>query len=300
MPSPAEHHGDVLTRKDRWTVIDCTPCGFRHITPLPTEEELREVYEHEYYSIEKPLYLERVREDLPWWNRLYAERLAAIGDTRTSAGRRLLDVGSGPGFLLRFAKDHGWDPVGIEPSRQAAEHARGLGVEVIEAFLDDRLVNELGTFDAIHLAEVLEHLPDPRGMVERCRELLVPGGALCVSVPNDYNPFQRLLVERGLQEPWWVAPPHHLNYFDFDSLERLLADAGLEVRARETSFPIDMFLLMGEDYVGDDERGRRCHGMRMRFEETLERAGRADLKRELYGAFASLGLGRLAVVHARR
>ena len=294
------HHGPILTEKDEWTVIDCSPCGFRHVVPLPTEEELREVYEHEYYTSEKPLYLERVREDLAWWHELYDERFGAFESLKTSPGRRLLDVGSGPGFLLEFGKDRGWDVLGIEPSRTAAAHARELGVEVIEAFLDDSLAKELEPFDTIHLSEVLEHLPDPAAMVARCRELLVPGGVLCVSVPNDFNPFQRALVDAGDQEPWWVAPPHHLNYFDFESLEGLLTRAGLAVQLRETSFPIDLFLVMGENYVGNDELGRRCHGLRMAFEDTLRRAGRLDLKRDLYHAFADLGLGRLAVVHARR
>ena len=295
-----DHEGPVSARKEDWTVIDCGSCGFRHVVPLPTEEELRRVYEHEYYSSEKPLYLKNVREDLDWWNELYRERFSAFEELKTSPGKRLLDVGSGPGFLLRFGQDRGWDVLGIEPSKQAAAHTRELGAEVVEAFLDDSLAKELGTFDTIYLSEVLEHLPDPAAMVRRCRELLNPGGLLCVSVPNDFNPFQEALLKAGRQEPWWVAPPHHLNYFDFDSLEGLLSRSGLEVLRRETSFPIDLFLLMGEDYVADDAKGRHCHGLRMAFEETLLAAGRTDLKRDLYAAFARLGLGRLAVVHARR
>ena len=50
--------------------------------------------------------------------------------------RRLLDIGSGPGFFLKTAKERGWRVLGIEPSRQAATHARDLGIEVVEGFFD--------------------------------------------------------------------------------------------------------------------------------------------------------------------
>jgi len=303
--SAQRHLGEVLVDGEEFRVVACEACGFRHVLPLPSEEELVAVYRHEYYATEKPLYLERAAEDAAWWERLHAGRLARAEALLRSDGRRRLDVGSGPGQLLTAARDRGWEVLGIEPSRQAAAHARGLGVDVHEAFLDDALAEELrggadGAFDCVHAAEVLEHLPDPAGMVRRMRRLLRPGGVLVLSVPNDFNPFQAALVEARGFRPWWVAPPHHLNYFDFDSLERLVAREGLEPARRETTFPIDLFLLMGDDYTGDDALGRACHRRRMAFEAALSDAGRDDLCDALYDALADLGLGRHAVVYATR
>ena len=45
-------------------IIECASCGFKHIVPIPSFEELQEIYREEYYSQEKPVYLERHREDL--------------------------------------------------------------------------------------------------------------------------------------------------------------------------------------------------------------------------------------------
>ena len=299
-----EHTGPELCVRGDFRVLDCECCGFPHVVPLPSEEELAEVYAHDYYATEKPLYLERVEQDRPFWDRLHGRRLERVAALLRADGRRLLDVGSGPGLLLERARACGWDELGVEPSRQAAAHARSLGVGVREAFLDDALAAELlaesGGFDCVHAAEVLEHLPDPRAMVRRMRSLLKPGGVLVLSVPNDFNPFQRTLAEVRGFAPWWVAPPHHLNYFDFASLERLLVAEGFETLERETSFPIDLFLLMGDDYTADDALGRACHAKRMAFEAALVEAGRAELLEELYGALADLGLGRHAVVYARR
>lgn len=290
----------MVDEKGGFRVVACEPCGFRHVLPLPSERELSELYDQDYYSNEKPLYIERVREDLDWWRVVYRERFEALERALGSGRRRILDVGSGPGTFLATGAARGWETLGIEPSAQAAAHARDeLGLEIVEAFLDERSARELGTFGAVHLCNVLEHVPDPAGLVALARSVLDPGGVLLAIVPNDYNPLQRALREAAGFEPWWIAPPHHLNYFDTESLPALLERAGLDVLERETTFPMELFLLMGDDYVGDDALGRACHTKRKRLERTLDAAGLSGLKRRLYRALAELGIGREIQVLAR-
>lgn len=292
------HHGDVLDSVGGFDVIDCESCGFKHIVPIPTPEQLDEVYRKEYYSSEKPLYFERAREDADWWDSVYADRYDTLEESLPPERRRLLDVGSGPGSFLLHGKRRGWQTLGVEPSCQAAEYSASLGLDVVEGFLTGELAPELGTFDAINANQVFEHLPDPRGMVRLLYDMLAPGGVLCICVPNDYNPFQATLRDACDYAPWWVAPPHHINYFDGDSLGMLLSAAGFDVVRREATFPIDLFLLMGESYVGDDELGRRCHARRKAFELNLVQGGRNDLKRKLYSSLAELGVGREVVLYA--
>ncbi len=294
------HTGALLDRSEGFRVLECTSCGFRHVVPLPSEHELRRVYRHDYYAVAKPLYLERSREDEPWWSLVHRERFEAFEALLAAGRRRVLDVGCGPGTFLSVGRERGWEVLGIEPSEQAAAHARSLGLPVVEEFLTPELAPRLGTFDAVHLNEVLEHLPDPRGHLELCRDLLRPAGLLCVAVPNDYNPLQAVLREVAGYAPWWVAPPHHLNYFDFDSLARLLERVGFAILRREATFPLEIFLLMGEDYVHDDGLGRACHARRKLFETRLDAAGAGGLKRELYARLAELGLGRQALLYAEK
>jgi SAM-dependent methyltransferase len=147
--------------------------------------------------------------------------------------------------------------------------------------------------------EVLEHVPDPRAVLAVVDALLEPGGLVALMVPNDYSPFQRALRDACGFDPWWVAPPHHVNYFDVESIQRLLAER-FEVASVETSFPIDLFLLMGDNYVGDDDLGRACHAKRKTFETNLARAGLTPLKIEIYRALAKLGVGRDVFVVARK
>jgi len=231
------HRGHLLDTVKGFDVIECEPCGFKHIIPIPTIDELEVVYRQEYYSLEKPLYLERHKEDLEWWNLVYSERYDTFEELLPPHRRRILDVGSGPGLFLIHGEQQGWQTLGIEPSTQAAAHSCGLGLEIVQDFLTEQTAKQLGTFDVVHMSEVLEHIPDPRGMLNIARSLLAPEGLICVVVPSDYNPFQQVLRTACGYKPWWVAPPHHINFFDFESLSHLLSSTGFGIVLREATYP---------------------------------------------------------------
>lgn len=289
----------VLDTVNDFTVIECEACGFTHVVPIPTPADLHHIYRHEYYATDKPLYIQRQIEDAEWLTVVHADWYAGFERVLPPDRRRLLDVGSGPGVFLQSGRARGWTVRGLEPSSQAAAYSRSLGLDITQAFLTEDVAATLGRFDVVHLSEVLEHVPDPRAMLLLAHQLLEPGGLLALMVPNDYSPFQRALREACGYQPWWVGPPHHLNYFDVDSIQRLVA-RDFEILSVETSFPIDLFLLMGDNYVGDDERGRVCHARRKTFELNLARAGRGALMHDMYRALSGLGIGRDVILLARK
>jgi SAM-dependent methyltransferase len=292
------HEGPRVARAKGFDIVACGPCGFTHALPLPRASEMEDAYREEYYASEKPTFLTHAREDQAWAELAQNDRLEIFERLLPSSRRRVLDIGCGPGFFLKSALARGWNAVGIEPSRQAAAHARALGATVVEGFFDAGNARELGVFDAVHLNNVLEHIPDPIGLLTLAAERLQPGGLLCVNVPNDFSPLQiagRAAV--GAAE-WWIAPPHHLNYFDFDSLGRLVERLGFHIAERQTSYPMETFLMMGDDYTRDPALGRACHNRRKRFDLAFEAAGLRDVRRAFYRALAENGLGREAVVIA--
>ncbi len=61
-----DHSGIVLNSVDGFDVIHCESCGFKHIIPIPDEEELERIYKHEYHVKEKPLMLQHQLEDQEW------------------------------------------------------------------------------------------------------------------------------------------------------------------------------------------------------------------------------------------
>ncbi len=292
------HEGPRLSQANGLDIIDCVLCGFRHVVPLPDARALTQIYREEYYRDEKPTFLAHSGEDQEWAELAQNDRLDSFERLLPQARRRLLDIGSGPGFFLKTAKARGWRVLGIEPSRQAALHARTLGIEVAEGFFNADTAPGLGRFDAVQLNNVLEHVPDPAAVLIQTRKLLEAGGVLCVNVPNDYSPFQIAASSATTRNEWWVAPRHHLNYFDFGSIGGLLERLGFDIVERMTSFPMEAFLLMGDNYTIDPGLGRACHAKRKRFDLALEAAGLGSARRAFYGALAEAGLGREAAVIA--
>ncbi|CAH0354126.1 bifunctional 2-polyprenyl-6-hydroxyphenol methylase/3-demethylubiquinol 3-O-methyltransferase UbiG [Aquabacterium sp. CECT 9606] len=294
-----DHGGTVLSSVNGFDVIDCAECKFKHVIPIPTEEELEKAYRHEYYTQEKPLYLERYRQDLEWWNTVYTRRYELLEQNLSDGARSILDIGSGPGFFLLNGQQRGWRVKGIEPSIEAATHSQKLGLDVENIFFSEETAPTLGTFDVINMGEVLEHIPAPADLLKLAHSKLNVNGLICIIVPNDFNPFQEALEGHLGFSPWWVAPPHHINYFDFPTLAGLLAHCGFEVLHQESTFPIDLFLLMGDNYVGNDALGRACHTRRMNFEKAMVQSGRGDVLTKLYTGFANQNIGREVVMFAR-
>ncbi|MBI1911708.1 MAG: class I SAM-dependent methyltransferase [Deltaproteobacteria bacterium] len=292
------HIGNTIDKASGYGILECKECGFIHIDPIPSKEELDKVYSQEYYTEEKPQFIERVLEDLRWWEAVYDDRYDFFESKLSDESRSILDIGCGPGYFLKRGMDRGWDCLGIEPSKQASTHARELGVEVVNAFFDNSTAAGLNKqFDVVHLSEVLEHVPDPADVLKRANSLLKEGGLICCVVPNDYSPVQKVLKEKLNYKPYWLAPPHHINYFSFDSLSSLLEKSGFQVVGETSMFPIDFFLLMGDNYIGNDELGRASHARRKRLDIMLNEPELKDFKKEMYEVMAKHGIGREMVIY---
>jgi SAM-dependent methyltransferase len=298
-PTGVEHHGEVIDSKDGFDVIECKTCGFKHIVPIPTQEEMAIFYKTEFVK-KRPQLIDKIKEDLEWWKMVYAEKYDFFERYLPKKDRRLLDIGCGLGYFLKVGKDRNWEVIGIEPSDQSVEHAHGLGLQILNNTLNDEKVKQLGKFNVVHMHEVMEHLSDPIKALSICYDLRVPGGLLCLVVPNDYNILQNMLRDKMGFKPWWVAPPEHINYFDGDSLQRLVQTKGFEIILKTTTFPMEVFLLMGQNYVGNNQLGRECHAHRKNFELNLQRGGLQQFKESLYKMFADEGIGREIMLIARK
>ncbi len=287
----AEHFGPVLATVDGYDVIDCRACGFRHIDPLLSDEELQKFYDGEFYEKERPDYFARAEADKEWWMLRYHHYYELL--EAHAPGRRILDIGSGPGYFLEAGRMRGWGVLGFEPSRIAAEYTAGRGIAVVNGFFSADKAQ--GPFDVISMNLVLEHLRDPIGLVEQAKSVLAPGGLLFVSSPNDFNPLQMVLWRKMGFAPWWVVPKHHLNYFDHESAKRFFTARGLKTLHQEASYPLENFLLAGRNYVGNDTVGRQCHAERKAFETALFRHDKAQIK-ALAASWSAQGIGREFII----
>jgi SAM-dependent methyltransferase len=189
----------------------CESCGTVQQPSLPRGEALLDLYR----AMRDEHYLDE--ED---GRRRTARRLLGL----IPPGGRLLDVGCGHGLLLDEARAAGFEPEGLELSRDAAAYARGeLGVTVHERTLAG---HEADPYDAIVLADVLEHLDDPLAAIDDCLRLLAPGGALCLVTPDPASRTARVAGAR-----WWGYLPAHTFLIPRATLRGLLRERGLEVVA---------------------------------------------------------------------
>lgn len=294
-------NGEIIVEKNGNEVIECNICGFKHVYPYPKNESIAKLYTEEYYEKAQPEYIKKVEEDKEWWLEVYQERIKQISRYIENKQKvNVLDIGSGTGHFLLAAKDNGWAETGVEPSIQAYHYSKDQALNVHNKFFSEELVQELPLYDVIHMNHVLEHVPQPQTMLKLIWNQLKPGGIFCVAVPNDFNSFQNMLVNDQNYEPWWVSPLEHVNYFDFKSLTDLLEKNEFEVLNQYTSFPMELFLLMGDKFVGNSELGRACHFKRKTFEMSLLNEDNIDVKQNLYKAFASAGIGRDVILFARK
>ena len=217
----AEAHTGVyrITHSQRdlvHSVRRCTECG---LAVLPAA--LRAVTTSTYVDSEDPSYTAEGPQRIE-----NAERLLRLLPRRG----RLLDVGCACGYLLVAAQRLGFEAQGLEPSLWAAEFARReFGLSVWQGLLKDAPFPP-ASFDAIVLADTIEHLDDPRAALATLRRWLVPGGHLLLLTPDIGS-----VVARIAGVHWWGLLDDHYFYFDRRTLPRLLQLEGFTVE-RITAF----------------------------------------------------------------
>ena len=110
--------------------------------------------------------------------------------------------------------------VGLDVDAAALEKAAALGIEPVQANVEEPLPLEDASFDAVVAGELFEHLQFPDALVAEIRRVLAPGGVLVGSVPNAFRVQSRLRFLRGR------APeddPTHLRMFSPRAVRELLA-----------------------------------------------------------------------------
>jgi SAM-dependent methyltransferase len=134
-------------------------------------------------------------------------------------GKRVLDLGCRSGALTKHFLD-GNSVVGLDVDAAALEKVQALGIEPVQANVEEPLPFEGETFDAVVAGELFEHLQFPDALVDEIRRVLRPGGVLVGSVPNAFRVQSRLRFLRGLPPE---DDPTHLRMFSPRELRALLS-----------------------------------------------------------------------------
>jgi len=214
----------VLLKTDQpfMRIVACGACGMMYQSPQVPESELGDAHLHfEEYTHYPSLNGAKVS--------LFKTRVAEMArrDNLGPSGA-FLDVGTGYGAMLDAVADclPGWSRMALEISGSAREQLKARGHDSV-SLLEDLPVD--AKFDWINLDNVLEHMPNPRGMLESLRSRLNPGGFLYVEVPNEAFIRLRYRVNdwaRGFSKP--PTFPGHMSLFTRQTLREMSQAAGFD------------------------------------------------------------------------
>lgn len=290
---------------NEYKVIFDKVLGYSHIDPIPSKEDVDKYYREEFYSSNYQNFNDSAidtqmneKEFLEMrWEFMLSKSKELLGGLSNIS---LFDVGCGYGQSLMYFKNKGVYVSGLEPNSDAVEYLAKNDISVIKSSIEDLNLIDSKKYEIVTLLNVLEHLRDPITTLKCIRtHLLSEKGILIIDVPNEYNDFQQIANTEYHLNDWWIAPPAHINYFNLKSLKTVLDKAGYEVVYYESSFPMELFMLFGDVYVGNAELGKKCHDKRVLFEHLMLKYNRSEKLHLLYNALAELDLGRQIIVYAK-
>jgi len=199
-------------------IVECRSCGFRYADPIPAPD-LTGMYE----SLADSEYDEGSEGRIGPFRKILTRCLSLKPGIKDA-----LDIGASTGLLCMAARELGINAVGVEPSGWAVDIAKGRhGVDVLQGIFPHPALEGRG-FDLITLVDVIEHVPDPVGLLKDAGKALRPGGFIVVVTPNVRSIAARLMGRR-----WWHYRLAHICYFDRRTMGKALGLAGLKVRLVE-------------------------------------------------------------------
>lgn len=151
-------------------------------------------------------------------------------------------------------------------------------------------------FDAIILNFVLEHIRDPFNFLNIIiTNFLTPGGYILIEIPNDFNLLQTVYLDNynaNNKLPYWIHFPDHLNYWNCFTIIDFIKKFNLEVIYKRISFPMELFLLFGDDYIKEPKLGPLIHEKRVNFENSFHDANFSNTLSNIYETLFQFNVGR--------
>lgn len=265
------------TDKNIKTVVNQS--GFISIKDLPSDIELEKFYEKHYFQDEKTRpksyqlsYDDREKKHIDLVNDLSFHAICTINPNWKKNPGSLLEIGVGEGYSLARAQFYGWSVQGVDFGDHGLQKFNPQIIDKLEKGnifkILEKYSKENKKFDVCIVKNVLEHVIDPKELLNTLRNLLKKNGILVLTVPNDFSKLQLRALELGLvNEKFWLMPPQHLHYFNSENICSFLEENNFSILDLYSSFPIDFFLYSsGSNYIKNPKSGKSTHKARVELE----------------------------------
>jgi 2-polyprenyl-3-methyl-5-hydroxy-6-metoxy-1,4-benzoquinol methylase len=221
-----------LFEKDGQSYQKCTSCGLIRIYPQTSDEQLNEIYQHDYNQIwgnDESVY-RNLKKHLNL--KLLKPAIDLVTNTITRERKkpiRLLDIGAATGMLMETAQELGCKVYGVEIGEKSVETLKNKfgNDNIVDGYFEQIDFESLGmynSFDIISMVDLLEHVRDPNRTLEQANLLLRDSGIVVCYIPNTAS-----LAARILGRNWELYCSMHLYSFSKQNLKMLFNKHGFEI-----------------------------------------------------------------------
>ena len=242
---------DKTVSHESFAIVQCTACSFQFTNPRPEAAEIGRYYESEAYVSHNSGAAGLINRAYKVARFFTMRRKVSLLNELAPRRGKLLDYGCGTGHFLAAAQAANWQVVGLEPNARArAEASQRLGQPVGQ---DDLAAFEPGSFDAITLWHVLEHVHLLNETLAQLTALLKPDGVLLIAVPNVES-----LDAQHYRELWAAYDvPRHLYHFAPKPMAQLLKKHKLVLR-QTLPMPLDAYYV---SMLSEKHKAERAGGL---------------------------------------
>jgi SAM-dependent methyltransferase len=145
--------------------------------------------------------------------------------TPTEAGLRLLDFGCGSDFFLNRARKLGWTTVGLDFSDDVVQKICKSGHQGLLMSSDVWNKIEDESLDFVRMSHVLEHLYEPREVLENIKRKMKTGAVLHIILPNPVGVSAKIFRSRWLD----LDCPRHISLYPPSELEKMLTEVDFQL-----------------------------------------------------------------------
>lgn len=210
--------------QQRFNLLHCQNCDVIRLDPLPTEADLRVLYE-ESDQFTDPSYTddERVADFLEYYGGCLDQF-----DLMPDSDQRCLEVGAGLSWVCRAVRlrNRNVTTVAQDVTDECADRCPWVSRYIVGT-IDD--VPQSWRFQLISLTHVIEHLLDPVEMIRNLSRRLEEDGRIFITAPYrpaGWNPGAGIDDWRRYS---YLHVPAHISYLSRAWFEWVASDAGLEV-----------------------------------------------------------------------